>query len=137
MVRMRRVGQGIHDVLVTRHTSGVFQRAAPGAVDQADRRTVFVYEPVGNQFEPVKPAVSEVVFVERLARPQCEQLIQSAVLLRPVARFFTLLPWKPLRDFREFAVDRPQRRERVACYKPVQVRVLPAKCCLQDLVYLT
>lgn len=92
MVRMRRVGQDIHDLLVTRETSRVFQRAAAGSIDQPGRRRIVVCGPAGNQPEPVKPAVTEVVLVERLARPQREQLIQGAILLRPVARFFTLLP---------------------------------------------
>jgi enoyl-CoA hydratase/carnithine racemase len=66
-----------------------------------------------------KPAVTKVLPLERSARFQREQLIQRAILLMPVARFFTLLSGKPLRDFREYGVDRPQRRERVACYQPV------------------
>lgn len=98
-----------------------------GAVDQA-----------GADCCRLRAAEKPVVFVERSARPQCEQLIQGTILLRPVARFFTLLPWKPLRDFQEFAVDRAKRRKRVGYYEPVQVRVLlPSKGCLQDLVYLT
>lgn len=34
MVRMGRVGKGVHDLLVAGESAGVFQRAAPGAVDQ-------------------------------------------------------------------------------------------------------
>jgi hypothetical protein len=48
----------------------------------------------------MNPAVTEVILVERFARTQCEQLIQGAILLRPVARFLALLHWKPLWDFR-------------------------------------
>lgn len=103
---MKVVGQGSHDLLVAGKTSGVFQWAAPSAVYQSGRQAVFLLGPAGNQLEPVKPAVTKVVFVERSARPQRQQLIQGTVLLGPVARFFARLPWKPLRDFQEFAVDR-------------------------------
>lgn len=136
VVRMRRVGQRVHDLFVPGKASGVFQRAAPGAVNQPGRRTVVVRGPAGNQLEPVKPAIAKIVFVERFARAQREQLIQGAILLGPIIRFFAFLPGKPLQGLRNFALDRRQRSERVACYKPVQVRVLPAKCCLQDLMYL-
>jgi hypothetical protein len=82
----------------------------------------------------VQPAVAKVVFIKGCARTQGEQLIQGALLLGPVLPFLTHLPRKPLQDLRNLTVDRPQRRERVAGDKPVQVRVLPAKGCLQYLV---
>jgi hypothetical protein len=136
VIRMRRVGQGIHNLLVAGKSSGVFQRAASGPVDQPGRRTVFVRGPAGNQLEPVKPAVTKIVFVERGTCTQREQLIQGAILLGPVIRFFAFLPGKPLQGFRNFAVDRPQRREGILRCEPVQVHVLPAKDCLQDLMDL-
>lgn len=115
MVGMRWVGQGIQDFLVAREAAGVFKRAAPGAVSQVGRRDVVVCGGARYQFEPVQPAVTEVVFVERFSRPQGEQLIEEAPLLRPVARFFTLLPRKPLRDLRgtrrrPAAAERTDRR---------------------------
>ena len=67
VVRMRRVGQGVHDLLVAGESAGVFQRPAAGAIDQPGRRTVVVPGPAGNQLEPVKPAVTKVVFVKRFA----------------------------------------------------------------------
>jgi len=67
MVGMRRVRQRVHFFLVAGQSSGIFERAAPGAVDQAGLRTVCFCGPAGNELEPVKPAVSEVVFVERFA----------------------------------------------------------------------
>jgi hypothetical protein len=60
----------------------------------------------------------------------------AAILLGPVVRFFTLLTRKPLQDLRKVAVNRLRRQERAACYKPVQVPDLPAKCRLQDPMYL-
>lgn len=134
MVGTGRVGQGIHDLLVSGKTSGVFQRAPAGAVDQSGRRTVSVRVPAGNQLEPVQPAVAKVLFIKGCARTQGEQLIKGAVLLWPVARFLTHLPRKPLQDLRNLAIDRPQRGKGIICCEPVQVRVLPAKGCLQYLV---
>jgi hypothetical protein len=43
----------------------------------------------------------------------------------------------PLQGVRNFAVDRPQRRKWIAAGKPVQMRILPAKGRLKDVVYLT
>jgi hypothetical protein len=97
VVRMCRVGHGIHELLV---------------VNQPGRRTVVA----GNQLEPVQPTVAKVVFVEGRARTQCKQLIQGAnpsQACRPVLHT-AALEATPLRDLRKFAVGRPQRRERVA-----------------------
>lgn len=82
------------------------------------------------------PTVTKVVLGECSARTQRQQLIQAAILLRPVVRFFTLLPRKPLQDLRKVAVNRLRRHERAACYRPEQVRDLPAKCRLQDPMYM-
>lgn len=79
----------------------------PGAVDQQGQRSAFVTGPEGDQFEPVKPGVTEVVLVERSTRSQREQMFQGTILLRPVGGFFTITPGKPLLDFREFAVNEP------------------------------
>lgn len=65
----------------------------------------------------MQPTVAKVVLGERPSGSQRQQLIEGAILLRPVTWFFTLLAWKPLRDFREFTVDGPQRRERIAGYE--------------------
>jgi hypothetical protein len=67
VVRMSRVGQGVHNLLVAGESSGVFERALPATVVQMGVRTIFVRGPAGNQIEPGKPAVSKVVFVERSA----------------------------------------------------------------------
>jgi hypothetical protein len=45
MVGMVRAGQGVHDLLVAGKTSGVFQSAMSGAVDQSGRWTCFVHLP--------------------------------------------------------------------------------------------
>jgi len=41
----------------------------------------------------------------------------------PVSRLLTLLPGKPLPNFRDFAINEPKRRERAAGYTPMQLRV--------------
>jgi hypothetical protein len=84
----------------------------------------------------VQPAVAKVVFVEGCARTQGKQLIQGAILLGPVPRFFRLPPWKPLQDLWILAVNGPQRSERILWCELVQVRILPVEGRLQDLVYL-
>ena len=58
---LRRVCQGIHDLLIAGEACGVFQRAASGAAPQSGRKTVVVRGPAVNDLEPVKPAVAEVV----------------------------------------------------------------------------
>ena len=75
MQRVRRgedatVGQGIDKFLTAGETSGVFQRSPPGTVDQAGQRTVVVRGPAGNELEPMKPAVTEVILVERFPEPR-------------------------------------------------------------------
>ena len=52
------------------------------------------------------------------------QMIQGAIFLRPVSRFVTLLPWKPLLDFGEFAVDRSAANGSVASREPLGRRVI-------------
>lgn len=84
----------------------------------------------------MKPAVTKVVFIEDCARTLAEELIQGELLLGPIPRFLTLLPRKPLQDLRNHSINRPKRRKGIMCCEPVQVGVLPAKDCLQDLVYL-
>ncbi|WP_461186603.1 hypothetical protein [Arthrobacter sp. Z4-13] len=70
MVMMGRVGQRAHDPLIAVKSSGVFQRAVFGAVDQPGARIIFVRAPPGNQLEPVKLAATKVVLVKRF-RIQC------------------------------------------------------------------
>src|SRR5438105_2969074 len=51
--------------LEPRETSGIFRRATGGTVDQPYRLTGCVRGPASDQLEPVKPAVAEVVLIER------------------------------------------------------------------------
>jgi hypothetical protein len=60
VARMGRVCQGVHNLLVSGKSSGFFQQAAPGAVDQTYRWSRRFGEPRGNQLKPVKPAVTKV-----------------------------------------------------------------------------
>ena len=136
VVRVRRIGLRVHNLLVSGKSSGVFRRAAPCPIDQSGQWSVFACWSAGNQFEPVKPAVTKVVFIKDCARTLAEQLIEGELLLGPVPRLFTLLPRKPPQDLRNHAVNRLQRREGLIRCEPVQVQVLPAKDCLLDLVYL-
>ena len=136
VLRMGRIGQSIQNPLEPGHASGIFQRAAPGSADQPRRRSSLCRWAAGNQLDPVEPAVAEIVLIERRPRSARQKLIQRAVLLSPVSRFFAPLLRDPLQCFRYLAIDRPQRCEGIAVGKSVQMGILPAKGHLQDPVYL-
>jgi hypothetical protein len=65
----------MQNLLVPREASRIFQRAASGAGEQPRRRIIFVAETAGDDFESVKPAVTEVVLIERRPRPCGEKLV--------------------------------------------------------------
>lgn len=46
MVRMSRVGQGIHDLLLARKTAGTSERPAPGADRQSGPLHQFIHQPI-------------------------------------------------------------------------------------------
>ena len=99
--RMGRVGQSVQNLLEPGHTAGVFQRAAPrSGGDQPRRRIGLRRWAAGNQFDPVKPAVAEIVLVERHPRSTRQNLIQRAILLSTVPRFLAPLRREPLQRFR-------------------------------------
>lgn len=129
VVGMGRVGQGVQNLLEPGHASGIFQGSAPGAVEQPRRRRSLRRRAAGNQLEPVKPAVAEVVLIERDPGSSRQQLIQRAILLCPVLRFFARPPGEPLQGFRYLAIDRPQRREGIAAGKSVQMSIQPKATC--------
>jgi hypothetical protein len=84
----------------------------------------------------VKPAVTEVVLIERRTRSCGEKLVQRTVLLGHVGRFFAPLCREPLQGLGYLAVNRTQTREGIAGGKPVQMHILPPKRHLQDLMCL-
>lgn len=103
MFRVGGIGEGIHDFFVARESAGVFQRPAADPVEQQRRRHGRFDGTGAHQLKPVKPAVPEVILVECFTGAQYGQLIQGAVLLRPVSRFLTIVRGEPLREFRHVA----------------------------------